>query len=54
MKQPVHDKDGGTVLAMRAMRPGVRIVSVSFVNEWSETLKEEDKGRADFVVYVGP
>ncbi len=48
------DKTGGTVLAMRAMRPGVRIVSVSFVNEWSETLKEEDKGRADFVVYVGP
>lgn len=48
------DKEGGTVLATRAMRPGTRIVTVSFVDAWSESLREEDKGRADFVVYVGP
>ncbi len=48
------DKEGGTVLAVRAMRPGTRIVTVSFVDAWSEKLREEDLGRADFVVYVGP
>jgi len=36
------------------MRPGAKIVTVSFVDEWSSSLREQDRGRADFVVYVGP
>lgn len=48
------DNEGGTLLALRSMHPGVRTVTVSFVNEWGTGLGEDDKGRADFVVYVGP
>lgn len=48
------DKEGGTVLALRKINPGVHAVTVSFVNDWSTSLADEDKGRADYVVYVGP
>ncbi len=48
------DQQGGTVLALRKMAPGARIVTVSYVNEWSWALRDEDRDRADFVVYVGP
>lgn len=48
------DFDGGLVLALRKLRPGVRIVNISIVNERSSTLREEDRGRGDFVIYVGP
>lgn len=48
------DNQGGTLLALRGMRPGAKIVTVSFVDEWSSSLREQDRGRADFVVYVGP
>lgn len=48
------DHEGGTVQAIRSLRPGTRIFVVSFVNEASGGLKTEDKGRGDAVVYVGP
>jgi len=47
------DHDGGLVQALRAMRPGTRIVTISSVNAWSEELREEDRAIADFVVYIG-
>lgn len=49
-----EDFRGGLVQALEKIRPGVKVVTVSFVDAWSETLRDEDKGRADFVVYVGP
>lgn len=50
------DFDGGLVQALRAMRPGVRIVTVSFADAAppeGNAMREEDRGRAEFVVYVG-
>lgn len=47
------DHDGGLVQALRALRPGSKIVTISNMNEWSAELREEDRGSADFVVYVG-
>lgn len=44
---------GGTPIALRLQRPGVRITTVSFVDAASDVLRNEDKGRADFVIYVG-
>jgi len=48
--------EGGTTLALRAMRPGISVLTVTFVNQWPEDgkLRPEDKDRADVVVYVGP
>lgn len=48
------DRDGGAVQLLRHREPGVDVVVVSMVDTWSDTLREEDGGRADFVVYVGP
>lgn len=48
------DFDGGTVQALRTLRPGASLVSVSFVDQWSPRLRSEDRGRATYVVYVGP
>lgn len=48
------DFDGGLVQAVRLLRPGARVTTVSFVAEWSDALRDDDRGRADFVVYVGP
>lgn len=48
------DHRGGLVQALEKLRPGDRIITVSVVDHWSETLREEDRGRADYVVYVGP
>ncbi len=45
---------GGTVQALESLRPGARILTITNVGEWSDTLAEDDKGRADFVVSVGP
>jgi uncharacterized iron-regulated protein len=50
------DFDGGLVQALRKMRPGVKVVVVSFVDALppeGATIREEDRGRGDFVVYVG-
>jgi uncharacterized iron-regulated protein len=46
--------DGGTAQAVRLIRPGTRVVTVSFVDAESAALRGEDAGRADFVVYAGP
>lgn len=48
------DSEGGTVLAVRKLAAGAGTLVVSFVDADSGVLREEDKGRADFVVYVGP
>lgn len=47
------DFDGGTPIALRLLRPGTRITTISYVNAASNTLREEDQDRADFVIYVG-
>lgn len=48
------DKRGGLVQALEKLRPGVKVTTVSFVSETSDALRDDDKGRADFVIYVGP
>lgn len=48
------DTNGGTLELLRRKRPNANILVVSVSDTWSETLKEEDEGRADFIVYVGP
>ena len=48
------DFRGGLVLALERQHPGVRLVTVSFVDEDSATVRDEDADRADFVIYVGP
>lgn len=47
------DFDGGLVQALRELRPGVRVVTVSFAAASAPGLREEDRNRADFVIYVG-
>lgn len=48
------DFEGGTVQALRRLRPETRTVVVSVVDAESATIREEDRGRGDYVVYVGP
>lgn len=45
------EREGGTVQAVRALRPGARVVSVVFVDEAPNG--RPAAGRADFVVSVG-
>lgn len=47
------DHDGGLVQALRHMRPGAKIVTISSMNTWAEELGEDEKGIADFVVFIG-
>lgn len=47
------DFRGGTWQAVSHMRPQARIVTISVVPRAGITLDEEDRDRADFVVYVG-
>lgn len=46
--------DGATRLYLERMRPGADVLSIVMVDRWSEELAEEDKGRGDIVIYVGP
>ncbi len=48
------DYFGGTPQAVLKMRPGTRVLTVSVVDANSPSLREEDTGRGDYVVYVGP
>lgn len=48
------DFRGESVRALELLRPGVRVLTLSFVAAETDSLREEDRGRADFVVYVGP
>jgi len=45
---------GGAVQALDFLRPGTRTVTMTVVSDWSDTLAEGDRGRADFVVFIGP
>ncbi len=46
------DFDGGTVQLLRAHRPHVRIVTLSFIDREPGPIDAEDLGRADFVIYA--
>jgi len=48
------DYDGGTVSRLAAQRSDLLVWTISMVTEWSDVLREEDQGRADCVIYVGP
>lgn len=51
------DHDGGLAQALRAQRPGIRVLTVSFVDQDAPEgggLHPKDARRGDFVVYVGP
>lgn len=45
---------GGTVQALERQLLGVRVLVVTTVLEWSDSLTPEHEGRGDFVLYVGP
>lgn len=50
-----HVAGGGTVQLLRDLRPGARIVTLSVIDAGEEVvgaLREEDRDRADFVVYA--
>lgn len=46
--------DGATRHYLERLRPGADVLSIVMVDRWSEELAEEDKGRGDIVIYVGP
>ena len=48
------DFRGGTVQALERQRPDTSALIVSFSASWSDQLAPADRGRADFVIYVGP
>lgn len=45
------DHDGGLLLRMKAAAPNAKILTISLDKAEAAALREEDKGRADFVVY---
>ncbi len=45
---------GGMPQAVAKLRPGTKVVVISVVDACSAALREEDRGRGDYVVYVGP
>jgi len=48
------DYEGGTVIELRSRAPGARVLTVSLTREGDgATLREEDRGRADVVVFTG-
>jgi uncharacterized iron-regulated protein len=48
------DHRGGLVQALEAQRPGTRTITVSFIEtDAPSTIPDEDKGRADFIIYAG-
>lgn len=44
---------GGLVQALRSLRPNAKILTISNVPENAKTLRSEDTGRANYVVYIG-
>lgn len=46
--------DGATRQFLQRQRPGADILSIVMVDRWSDELADEDKGRGDIVIYVGP
>lgn len=47
------DFTGGMPQALKTLRPGTKMIIISVVDQSSATLNDDDKGRGDFVVYVG-
>ncbi len=47
------DFNGGTVQQLRARQPGARILVVSLQRDDVNSLRDEDRGRADIIVYTG-
>ncbi|MBX3383029.1 MAG: ChaN family lipoprotein [Phycisphaeraceae bacterium] len=47
------DFAGGLIQALHRLRPHTAVLNISVVNARSDTLRPEDAGRGDFVVYVG-
>lgn len=45
---------GGTVLALRAMNPSLRVLNIAFIGHDARSLRDQDRGAADVVVYTGP
>jgi uncharacterized iron-regulated protein len=48
------DFGGGLVQSLEQLSPGLRIVTISMSDRWSDHLRADDENRAAFVVYVGP
>lgn len=49
------DYTGGTVMALEQLRPGTRVLTVSFAAQADPgALAEADRDRADVVIYTGP
>lgn len=48
------DYSGGTVSRIAEQRSDLLVWTISMVTAWSDVLREEDQGRADCVIYVGP
>ncbi len=46
--------NGATVEYLKRQRPGADVLTIVMADRWSEELAEEDKGRGDIVIYVGP
>jgi uncharacterized iron-regulated protein len=46
--------DGGTLQLLRNRRPDTKIVTIALVDADASSLRPEDKGKADYIVYVGP
>jgi hypothetical protein len=46
------DFDGGTVQMLRRARPRARVLTLTCTRADSTTLRDEDRGIADVVVYV--
>jgi uncharacterized iron-regulated protein len=45
--------DGGTVIELRRRKPLARILTVSLTRADARALREEDRGRADVIIYTG-
>ena len=46
------DYDGGLIQQLRHMRPGARVLNISLQTVEAESLRDEDRSRADYVVYT--
>jgi len=47
------DFEGGTVREIRRRAAQAKVLNISMQREWPGDLLDEDRGRADFVVYTG-
>lgn len=48
------DFEGGTVMELRRRAPGATVLTVSMQREAVDTLREDDRDRADIVIYTRP